>query len=75
MDRALLIKIVNAASSIYGRTVRVLLGAWLVYTAFGTLQDPWQWIVADLGMLLIISGLLGACLLNKLIGKPIITRR
>ncbi len=75
MKRSLLIKIVDVAASIYGRMLRILLGAWLIYTAFGTLRDPWQWIVGDLGLLLIVSGLLGACLLNKLIGKPIITRR
>ncbi|MFZ1802003.1 MAG: YgaP-like transmembrane domain [Candidatus Saccharimonas aalborgensis] len=75
MNKKLLIRIVNAATSIYGRIFRVLLGMWLIYVAFGTLQDPWQWMVGDLGLLLIISGLLGACVLNKLIGRPIIPRR
>ena len=64
-------KFVDFASGMYGRAIRVVVGAVLVYFAIASAEGIWVWVFAIIAALLVASGAFGFCALNLLVGRPI----
>ena len=63
-------KFVDFASGMYGRAIRVIVGAVLVYIAIASAQDIWVWVLGIVAVVLVASGAFGFCALNWLVGRP-----
>ncbi|QQS18645.1 DUF2892 domain-containing protein [Candidatus Saccharibacteria bacterium] len=63
-------KFVDFASGKQGRSLRIVVGAVLVCVAVAGNKGTTAWVIGILGVLLILSGVLKVCLLNKLVGRP-----
>ena len=57
---------VNFMISIAGRLLRVVAGVAIIWIALHSLQSPWSYIVAAIGLVPIAAGLLNFCLLGPL---------
>lgn len=57
---------VNFMLSIAGRLLRVVAGVAIIWIALRSLQPPWSYVVAALGLVPIAAGLLNFCLLGPL---------
>jgi uncharacterized membrane protein HdeD (DUF308 family) len=64
-------RFVDFASGKTGRTVRIVVGAVLVMAALLYMSDVTKWIVVAIGTLLMLSGVMKICVLNKLVGRKI----
>ena len=64
-------KFVDFASGKKGRMNRIVVGAVLVMGAILYAKDATKWALIILGTLLMLSGVLKVCILNKLVGRKI----
>lgn len=64
-------KFVDFMSGKYGRALRIVIGAVLVVVAVVLMSGIWMWVVAALGFLLVLSGVLKICLFNIFIGRKL----
>jgi len=51
-----------------GRALRVVAGAVIIWLAMTRLETPWSWVVAAVGVVPILAGLLNFCLLGPFFG-------
>jgi hypothetical protein len=47
----------------WDRIIRVILGLILFYVGYAMLQSPWNYVAYVVGLILVITGLIGFCLL------------
>lgn len=64
-------KFVDFASGAKGRSLRMVVGSVLVCLAVANLHGVGAWVLSAVGVVLILSGILKLCVLNKLVGRPI----
>lgn len=64
-------KFVDFASGKKGRSLRMVVGALLVCWAVANTHGVAAWVLSIIGVVLIVSGVLKVCILNKLVGRPI----
>lgn len=62
-------KFVDFASGKTGRTIRLVVGAVLVMAVLLYTSDVTKWILVTLGTVLMLSGVMKVCILNKLVGR------
>ncbi len=61
--------LVNFMNTTAGRVVRVVLGLVLVYVGLAMLSGPVGWIVAIVGLVPIVMGIYGHCLVEYMLPK------
>lgn len=54
-----------------GRALRVVAGAVIIWLAMTRLDTPWSWVVAAVGVVPILAGLVNFCLLGFLFGADL----
>lgn len=54
--------------SIAGRLLRIVAGAIIIYLALTQMEAPWSYIVAVVGVVPILAGLMNFCLFGPLFG-------
>jgi len=50
----------------WDRIIRVILGLVLFYVGYAMLSSPWNFVAYVVGLILVVTGLIGFCLLYKL---------
>ncbi len=61
--------LVNFMNTTAGRVVRVVLGLVLVYVGLAMISGPVGWIVAIVGLVPIVMGIYGHCLVEYMLPK------
>jgi hypothetical protein len=64
-------KFVDFASGKTGRSLRIVVGAVLECFAVASMHGSVEWVFGIIGVLLMLSGVLKVCILNKLVGRKI----
>lgn len=64
-------KFVDFASGKTGRTIRLVVGAFVECLAVVVLKGNWARVLGVVGVLLMLSGVMKVCILNKLVGRKI----
>lgn len=57
---------VHFMRSIAGRLLRIIAGAIIIYLALALLEPPWSYVMAAVGVVPILAGLMNFCLLGPL---------
>lgn len=57
---------VDFMRSIAGRLLRIVAGAMIIYLALTQMDAPWSYVVAAVGVVPILAGLMNVCLLGPL---------
>jgi len=65
---------VNFMLSIAGRVLRVVAGVVIIWFALHSLQPPWSFVVAAIGLVPIAAGLFNFCLLGPLFSVDLLGR-
>jgi xanthosine utilization system XapX-like protein len=65
---------VNFMLSIAGRVLRVVAGVVIIWFALHSLQSPWSFVVAAIGLVPIAAGLFNFCLLGPLFSVDLLGR-
>lgn len=50
----------------WDRIIRVILGIVLLYMGYAMLASPWNWVAYAVGLILVVTGLIGFCLIYAL---------
>ncbi len=50
----------------WDRIIRVILGLILLYVGYAMLSAPWNYVAYVVGLILVVTGLIGFCLLYSL---------
>lgn len=63
-------KLVNLMSTVYGRGIRILLGAALIVLGLFLVGGAWGTAIAVVGIVPILAGVFNVCLVAPALGQP-----
>lgn len=64
-------KFVDFMTGMYGRALRIVAGSVLVFVALQYVTGVWMWVLLAVAALLVVSGAIGVCGFNLLVGRKI----
>jgi len=53
---------------VWDRLIRIVLGLFFLYAGYALVATPWNYVAYIVGFILVVTGIIGFCLIYKLFG-------